>query len=249
MVNPLTEIGKDKLCLANFKEELQDYLKDNQSSPYVIYACDARVLLLFAEANKFIYKPYLQASKILADGRPVYWLVKSITKSSFEQVTGPEFMMSVLSDVRLKRQRHMFYGGHSKTIELLKRRCQQDGINLVYAESPPFYDIENLQIRSVEDKIREFDVDFFWCGLGAPKQEYLIYQLNCNRKVVMTGVGLAFDYYAGTVKKSPAIMSKLGLEWLVRYSQQPKRVGRFIKPFFFVLKLLIVDRITKVKLS
>jgi N-acetylglucosaminyldiphosphoundecaprenol N-acetyl-beta-D-mannosaminyltransferase len=249
MNNPLIELGKDKLSLVNFSEELQDYLNSNQSSPYIIYACDARVLLLFAEASKYIYEPYLKASKILSDGRPVYWLAKSLTQTTFEQLTGPKFMLDVLSDVRLKRKRHMFYGGHSKTIDLLKKRCLENNVNLVYAEAPPFLSIEELDIAGVEEKIQEYEVDFFWCGLGAPKQEYLIYQLNSNRKVVMTGVGLAFDYYAGTVKRSPDVLSKLGLEWFVRYAQQPNRIGRFIRPFFFVLRLLLAIQIKRVKLS
>ena len=243
MNNPLESLDKAQLHITGLYKEVSYYLESESRNSFVIYACDARVLFLFAQGNNFIYHPYLEATKILPDGRPVYWLAKSVTNTLFEQVTGPLFMINILNDETLKRKRHMFYGGQARTIELLKLRCKSDGVNLVYAESPPLLGIDDLDVSAVNDKINEFEVDFFWCGLGAPKQEYLIYQLDRNRKVIMSGVGLGFDYYAGTVKKAPSFLSSLGLEWVVRYIQQPRRIVRFVRPFFFVLKLLVIRSI------
>ena len=41
---------------------------------------------------------------------------------------------------------------------------------------------------------------------------------------VMLGVGAGFDFHAGTVKRAPRILQKLGLEWLYRMFQDPKRL-------------------------
>jgi N-acetylglucosaminyldiphosphoundecaprenol N-acetyl-beta-D-mannosaminyltransferase len=63
-------------------------------------------------------------------------------------------------------------------------------------------------------------------GLGCPKQENWMAghrdRLNC----VMLGVGASFDFYAGNVKESPAWLGRLGLEWLYRLTQEPKRLWR-----------------------
>ena len=135
----------------------------------------------------------------------------------------------------------MFYGGTERTISLLKKKCTKHGVNVVHAESPPFLPIEELEVNRVNELIKLHKPDFFWCGLGAPKQEYLLYQLDRDHNAVMAGVGLAFDYYAGTVRQAPQFMSKLGLEWIVRYCQQPKRAVRFVRPLFFVSKLLVLE--------
>ena len=45
-------------------------------------------------------------------------------------------------------------------------------------------------------------------------------------KTVMLGGGAVFDFYAGTLKESPEWMGKLGLEWLFRLTQEPKRLWK-----------------------
>ena len=43
---------------------------------------------------------------------------------------------------------------------------------------------------------------------------------------VLFGVGAAFDFHAGTVKRAPETMGRLGLEWLYRLLQEPKRLWK-----------------------
>lgn len=43
---------------------------------------------------------------------------------------------------------------------------------------------------------------------------------------VLIGVGAAFDFHAGTVKRAPLIYQQLGLEWLYRLLAEPRRLWR-----------------------
>jgi N-acetylglucosaminyldiphosphoundecaprenol N-acetyl-beta-D-mannosaminyltransferase len=43
---------------------------------------------------------------------------------------------------------------------------------------------------------------------------------------VLFGVGAAFDFHAGTVRRAPSLLGYLGLEWLYRFLQEPRRLGR-----------------------
>ena len=63
------------------------------------------------------------------------------------------------------------------------------------------------------------------------------------KQTISIGVGLAFEYYAGTVKRVPKNIEKLGLEWFYRLSQQPKKIGRFVKPFLFISKFIIKSKV------
>ena len=40
------------------------------------------------------------------------------------------------------------------------------------------------------------------------------------------GVGGSFDVYAGKVTRAPVLVQRLGLEWLFRVGQEPRRLWR-----------------------
>jgi N-acetylglucosaminyldiphosphoundecaprenol N-acetyl-beta-D-mannosaminyltransferase len=52
--------------------------------------------------------------------------------------------------------------------------------------------------------------------------------------------GVAFSFVAGEVQRAPAIVQRLGLEWLYRLIQEPRRLYRryLLDGLPFLLKLL-----------
>jgi N-acetylglucosaminyldiphosphoundecaprenol N-acetyl-beta-D-mannosaminyltransferase len=67
-------------------------------------------------------------------------------------------------------------------------------------------------------------------GIGCPKQERWMAKHNSMIPAVMIGVGAAFDFHSGRVKQAPALMQKMGLEWLYRLCMEPKRLWkRYLK--------------------
>jgi len=63
---------------------------------------------------------------------------------------------------------------------------------------------------------------------GAPAQEkWLARNLPKLTKVKLAaGLGGAFDFHAGHIRRAPAVFRSLGLEWLWRLFRQPQRAGR-----------------------
>ncbi len=43
---------------------------------------------------------------------------------------------------------------------------------------------------------------------------------------VLVGVGAAFDFHAGLVKQAPDSLQRIGMEWLFRLLQEPRRLWR-----------------------
>lgn len=92
-------------------------------------------------------------------------------------------------------------------------------------------DIELLGINGyVSDDVlisnlKEFNPNFIFIALGSPSQEiksiYIKQKLNSNFSIM--GVGGSFDVYSGRVKRSPVIISKLGLEGFWRILNDPKK--------------------------
>jgi N-acetylglucosaminyldiphosphoundecaprenol N-acetyl-beta-D-mannosaminyltransferase len=56
----------------------------------------------------------------------------------------------------------------------------------------------------------------------------------------MVGVGAAFDYHAGTLRRAPVWMQHAGLEWLYRLCTEPRRLWRryFVTNSLFMLGAL-----------
>lgn len=43
---------------------------------------------------------------------------------------------------------------------------------------------------------------------------------------VALGIGASLDFLAGKVRRSPAWMSRVGLEWVYRLAQEPRRMAQ-----------------------
>jgi len=75
-------------------------------------------------------------------------------------------------------------------------------------------------------RIKNSGARIVFVGLGCPKQEFWMSAYSPHLPAVLIGVGAAFDFLAGTVRRAPAWMQKAGLEWLHRLLQEPLRLWR-----------------------
>ena len=86
-------------------------------------------------------------------------------------------------------------------------------------------------------------------SLGFPKQEEFINTLNkmgiLNSNLV--GIGGVFDWVAGTKTKAPEMLANIGLEWIFRLVQEPRRLFKryFVDNFLFII--YIIKQISKTK--
>jgi N-acetylglucosaminyldiphosphoundecaprenol N-acetyl-beta-D-mannosaminyltransferase len=75
-------------------------------------------------------------------------------------------------------------------------------------------------------------------GLGCPKQEQWMHRHQGQVQAVMIGVGAAFSFLSGDISQAPRWMMALGLEWLYRFGQEPRRLWqRYLvnNPLFVLL--------------
>jgi len=87
----------------------------------------------------------------------------------------------------------------------------------------------DLDKNDTEYKLPDDNCRILLCNFGHPQQEAFINRQKCDNIRLATGVGGTFDYMTGKVKRAPVFMRRLGLEWLFRLIQQPKRIGRIWK--------------------
>jgi N-acetylglucosaminyldiphosphoundecaprenol N-acetyl-beta-D-mannosaminyltransferase len=92
--------------------------------------------------------------------------------------------------------------------------------------SLPFRSISVDEDAALCESIKASGVRILFIALGCPKQERWIAAHRGKIDAVMLGVGAAFAFHAGAVRQAPHWMQKMGLEWLFRFSQEPRRLWR-----------------------
>lgn len=81
--------------------------------------------------------------------------------------------------------------------------------------------------QSVVDQIRESRADLLFVGIKSPLKERFISKWSSELGVLFAmGVGGTFDVVAGKVKRAPVWMQRIGLEWLFRVIQEPRRMWK-----------------------
>lgn len=123
-----------------------------------------------------------------------------------------------------------FLGSTESTLEQIKSRMAVDYPNIRVAGtySPPFKPTYTQdELDRMIDAINASGTDVLWVGMTAPKQEIWIHEHRDRLKVKFAGaIGAVFDFYTGKVKRSHPVFQRLGLEWLPRLLQQPRRLWR-----------------------
>jgi N-acetylglucosaminyldiphosphoundecaprenol N-acetyl-beta-D-mannosaminyltransferase len=163
----------------------------------------------------------------VADGRPVYWVGRLKVGDRIGHVPGPDFFIQALQ--RFATHRHFFYGSTPQVLELLSSALRQriPGLQICGTLSPPFRPLSDAEKRTHFQQILDSGAEFVWVGLGAPKQEqWMADSWQQLRPCILFGVGAAFDFHAGTVRRAPRWMQQLGLEWLYRLVAEPRRLWR-----------------------
>jgi N-acetylglucosaminyldiphosphoundecaprenol N-acetyl-beta-D-mannosaminyltransferase len=207
------------------------------------YVCFLNVHTAITAYTDAAYKEAIHAGSIIfPDGRPVAREVAKRAKVPAEKISGPDFFAKIMELSEENNWSHYFYGAAPETLAAMQKKLlsQYPQLQIRGACSPPYRKLTADEEAADIEGIKSADADFIWIGLGAPKQEYWMHAHKGMFRGVMLGVGAAFDFTAGSVKRAPRWMQKTSLEWLYRLTQDPARLWkRYLKTNirFLFLKL------------
>jgi N-acetylglucosaminyldiphosphoundecaprenol N-acetyl-beta-D-mannosaminyltransferase len=138
---------------------------------------------------------------------------------------GPEVMGALLSETGPK-YKHFFYG--NRVSEELARLCAKKyGTRVVGIYSSPIWPLPEVEKQNITKAIESVAPDIVWCALGTMRQEPWMDEFRYRLTVpVLYGVGAAFDFHAGKLKRAPVWMRETGLEWFYRLMHEPTRLWR-----------------------
>ena len=204
-----------------------DAIKDNLEQWRGEYVCVCNVhttVTAFEDAEYLSVQN--QAVLVLPDGGPLSQFQREHGFPDAQRVTGPDLMREVLKQSARMGWRHCFYGSTPETLAALKAKLEEryPGVTVAAMVSPPFRELTPREDAEITAQINDAEPDFVWVGLGAPKQERWMAAHRHRISALMVGVGAAFDYEAGNIRRAPQWMQRHNLEWLYRLMQDPGRL-------------------------
>lgn len=168
----------------------------------------------------------LECPIVNADGQAVVWAARMLGTPLPERVAGIDLFYALLDWAAHARHSVYFLGATDEVLRQAVSRAVERFPELIVAGSQHGY-FSAADEDSVVDHVRSSNAQLLFVGMPSPRKEYWLARNLRRLGVPFTmGVGGSFDVLAGRVRRAPDWMQKLGLEWLFRFVQEPRRLWR-----------------------
>lgn len=180
----------------------------------------------------------------VADGMPLLWAARLQGEPLSERVCGSNLVHSLPAAAAAAGRSIFLLGGDPGTADAAAAAFTRANPALRVAGTycPPFgFERDAAEVRRIESRLAESGADVVFVALGFPKQERVVERFrHALPNAWWIGVGISFSFASGAVRRAPAWVQALGLEWVHRTLQEPRRlfVRYFVHDIPFALGLL-----------
>lgn len=196
-------------------------------APKLMFSSNGSVIARY-HVDKGFRALFDSADVIDPDGMPLVIASRILCRKPLpERVATTDFILDACAAAQGAGIRFFFLGG----IEGNARKAADSlvaaypGLRIVGTRHGYFSETEEAGIC---DEIVGAGTDILWLGLGSPLQEQFAVR-NRDRLKGLAWIktcGGLFDHFTGQTKRAPIWMQNLGLEWLARTAQEPRRLAK-----------------------
>lgn len=220
-------------------ERILKLAKKRQSS----YVCICNVHSVVTAKGDSGFKAVVQeADMVTPDGMPIVWMLRKLGYNKQERINGPDLLWKLCGALSKNGVSSYFYGGSERTLNKLYERLSVNFpvLQISGMVSPPYRKLSKHEDEMYVKAINDSGAGVLFVSLGCPKQERWMAEHRGRINAVMIGVGAAFDYHAGTLKRAPVWMQNNGLEWFFRFVKEPRRLWKryLVTNYLFILGAL-----------
>lgn len=186
-------------------------------------------------ADPHLHRIMAGCTLVLADGMPLVWASGLLGSPLPERVTGIDLVPRLAALSARKGYRIFLLGGKPGVAEraahVLERMAP--GAQIVGTFAPAEENLIRMDHAEILDRIHAARPDILLVALGNPKQEKWIWMHRKRLGVPLSmGVGGSFDILVGDTRRAPRWIQHSGLEWAMRFVQEPARLGpRYLRDF------------------
>jgi N-acetylglucosaminyldiphosphoundecaprenol N-acetyl-beta-D-mannosaminyltransferase len=166
-----------------------------------------------------------ESDMVCADGMGIVWGCRLMGLSVPERVAGIDLMTGVIEVCAREGFRPYFLGARPEVLEKAIAELRRRYPSIAIAGWRNGYFQPEDEAKIVAD-VQASGADCLFVGITSPMKERFLKRYRDALNVpVQLGVGGSFDVMAGVIRRAPHWIQKLGLEWLFRFAQEPRRLG------------------------
>lgn len=173
---------------------------------------------------------YEQADLVLADGMPLVWASRLQGTPLPERVPGSDLVWTVSERAAQEHASVYLLGGSPGVAAAAGDRLEREftGLEVVGCHFPPYGFLQDGgEVETVVHEVTEADPDLVFVGLPSPVAERTIDLLRPRLPCTwFLGIGITLSFVAGEVQRAPTWTHAIGLEWVWRLMQEPRRLAR-----------------------
>ncbi|MGH7785381.1 MAG: WecB/TagA/CpsF family glycosyltransferase [Candidatus Binatia bacterium] len=185
-----------------------------------------------------------RAELVVADGQPIVFASRWSAAPLPERVAGIDLLEALLARAEREQFRVYLLGGLPAVVSDAARRIRERWPGLaVCGVADGYFSAEEAEERA--RAVARSEAHLLIVGMGVPRQEYFVetHWQELGAKVAI-GVGGALEVLAGVRQRAPRALQTLGLEWLFRLAQEPRRLsGRYLVTNSQFIYLLLKERL------
>jgi N-acetylglucosaminyldiphosphoundecaprenol N-acetyl-beta-D-mannosaminyltransferase len=224
-------IGHSNVDVVTYEEAL-DRLAELAEAPagaaHIVTPNAQHVVLL--ERDRYLRKIYSEAALVVPDGISLVFAARLLGKPLKGRVTGVDLFQGLCGRAAERGLGVFLLGGRRGAAEEAAARLKSNypRLNVVGTCCPPYgFHLHEEGLGAVAREILAARPHILFVALGAPKQEYWIYEHGMNLEVPLSiGIGGSFEMVSGMTRRAPRWLQAAGLEWLFRLALEPRRLWR-----------------------
>lgn len=184
-------------------------------------------LIMQAQHDPELMEIAAAADLALPDGIGVVWALRRQGLKVAGRVPGVEFMLSLLARADREGRSVFLLGARAGVVAAAAHQAEVRFPGLRVAGWADGY-FGRAGEAEVVRRVAGSGADILLVGMGVPAQERFLHRHRTEFGPVRLamGVGGSFDVLSGVVRRAPAAVRRVGLEWLWRLLSQPSRWRR-----------------------
>lgn len=251
--HPTINILGNPVTALSFEAQIKKILEWASSYQSKV-VCVANVhMLMEAHWNAEFSSVLKNADIVTPDGMPLVWMMKLMGVREQNRVAGMDILLALCKSAPEQNISIFFLGSETTILQKMRSKLEREFPRLEIADmvSLPFRTLTAAEDEAIVKRINQSQANLVLVSLGCPKQEYWMHNHQNKVQAVMIGLGGVFPVLAGVHKRAPSWIQNLGLEWLYRLVQEPrrlwKRYTRTIPPFIWLcIKQLLSSKYNSV---
>ena len=229
------DVRVDNVTMNQTVAGISDAIK--QKRPYSVVTVNPE--LVMAARDNATFKQFIKdADVVTPDGIGLIIIGRLTGRRLYERVTGVDLCSRLAKEAAMHGWSIYLLGAGAGIAKQAAKNLRDTRPDLVIVGANSA-DPDDLLANDIIIDIKKMKPDILLVAYGSPTQELWIKK---HRKqignIVTIGVGGSFDFIAGSAKRAPKLVQKIGLEWLWRLIMQPSRLRRMLAlPKFAILSL------------